>query len=608
MTEKPPRKSRAKKNSKSGALPDGAQDEAATAPLQSAQVEQGRGGDPAPDEAPENFGAEAGEPGAGQEPPAHVTEGPDEAPDSGEQPFKVLGYNNGVYYYFPRRKKQVVALTAAQHKIENLVQLCPDLEWWKNTYSKNMRKLAVEAAADLIGKAQDKGVFIQEGALRGTGCWLDDNRIVLHCGGKLIVNGEEKKLEDIDSEFVYVGAARLLDKPVKPLTNHEAAKFRKLCEAPSWENDLSGTLLAGWCVIAPVCSALAFRPHLFIMGESDAGKSWVQDNITRPALGRFGAFMAGGATEPWIREVLGYDGRPIIYDEGGGEHSKYIMLGVIELARKATDGRVVGKRGQKPFKAQFCGCFSAVHPTVNRVEDENRFAFLRILKNKNPSALQDFEDIQALAAEVMTPDFSARLMARTIENFFTLQQNIKTFTRAARIVLKAARSSQVIGTMLAGAYLLGRREPVTPDEAEAWIKKHKWDDFMPASEDNEPMRLVQHICSSLIRYSSNTGEVSIGDLIGQFIEHEDNSANKILRQYGIKVVYDGVIIGDRSPNLARLLKDTDWAARWNRMLAVIPGAIKISNDYFMRGVKMNGVKLPLDMFKSEQHFKQQKFL
>lgn len=516
-------------------------------------------------------------------------------------PFRVLGYNNGQYYYFPRQKKQIVSLAASQHTINNLLQLAP-LSYWQENYghaNTSASKVSLFAANSLISACLRKGVFIEEDSTRGTGVWLDAGRTILHCGDRIFVNGVECKFEDIESEYTYIAAARLIKPPKKSLSNWDAARLRQICRAPTWANPLSGDLLAGWLPIAMIGATLEYRPHIYITGESDSGKSTINDKIVKPVLGALALRADGGTTEPAIRNMIGYNGRPLLFDEAEPSPNMDAVLG---LARKASTGATVVKLGYKPFKAQFCACFSAINPPVDQTADENRISFLVLKKNRKTTARQEYDDLLALINEVITPDFSEMLLARVIENFESLRKNIATFQKAARKILNLARTAQHIGTLLAGVYLLGRCGEVSEEDAEKFIKENNWEDFAPLNQDSDPMRLFQFICSFPLRFtpgSGNTREIPTGELITMAIEG-DTHADKLLRQYAIRVHKDGVNIGDKSPNMAKMLRHTEWGKRWHRTLMDIPGAKKISNDYFTSGVKMNATQLPLALFRNEE--------
>lgn len=513
--------------------------------------------------------------------------------------FRVLGYNERVFYYFPFKSRQIVGLSSAGHTMNALLELDDLDSWW--TYfgtmdSPSPSKISLAAANGLMQTAKTRGVFKQEDRVRGGGAWMDEGRLIMHCGDSLYIDGQKHSFNDLDSYYTYVASAKLLSPADIPLDNHESFRLRKICEAISWENPLSGSLLAGWLVIAPLCAALEYRPHIYVTGESQSGKSTLINKIIKPILGKFALRVGGKTSEPSVREQMGYDARPLIFDEAEPSGS---IGAVIELARMASTGEIVKKFGQNPFNARFCACFSAINPPVNKTADENRISFMVIKKNRKPTAIQDYDDLVAMIKETITPDFGARLVKRTLNNVDALFKNIEVFSRAFRKTFGDARASEQIGTMLAGLYLLGRTSVVTEEIAIEWVKRYEWTDHTIIDQEGDPLRLVQHIASSLVRYNGGS-EISVAELISLVHRDRDMNSDKILRNYGIAVRGEHVSIASRSHNLARLLKDTEWSSKWSRTLGDVAGAEKIASEYFGRGIKTSGVRLPIELFIGEE--------
>lgn len=512
--------------------------------------------------------------------------------------FKVLGYNNGQYYYFPYKARQIVALSASAHSIQNLLQL-EDLDNWLNQFGGadiSEKKIALYSANALIQLATARGVFQEENTVRGCGAWLDKGRVVLHCGNKLYVDGKEMAFDKLETEFVYVAAKKMLSPAPEPLTNAEAYKLREICEAITWEKKVSGALLAGWLVIAPVCAALEHRPHIDLTGESDSGKSTVTELIVKRVLGSIALSVDGKTTEPSIREQMRYDARPLLFDEA--EKSDSIQA-VRDLARLASSGGVVRKFGQRPFNARFCAYFAAINPTAHTAADESRTSFLVIKKNRRPTALEEYEALLAQIDKVLTPDFSNRMLARTIANMPALLKNIKTFVRAARKTIGVPRAAKQIGTMLAGLYMLHTTAEITEEKAIEFLKQYSWKDHTVSDEDTDPMRLLQHLAGNILRIQDRHGakEMSVGDMIVTVHLEGDNTPEaKSLRYHGIAVKAGRVIFASRSDNLAKLLRGTDWDKKWSRALSDIQGSEKIASFYFSAGFKTSAVGLPVTLF------------
>jgi putative DNA primase/helicase len=321
------------------------------------------------------------------------------------------------------------------------------------------------------------------------------------------------------------------------------------------------------------------------------------DRIIKPVLGSVSLNVDGGTTEPAIRSAMGYDARPLVFDEAEPSPS---MSAVIGLARKASTGAVVEKFGQKPFKARFSACFSAINPPVDKTADESRISFMVIKKNRAPDAIQQYDNLMSKIEDIITDDFSERLLARTLENMNSLLANIRTFQRSSRKVMKAARASQQIGTMLAGLYLLHSTKKISEADAEKWIARHDWTDHTIIAQDGDPLRLVQTIAESLLRYGASGADTSIGELINMVYREHDMAADKLLRNYGIAVRDSEVLIASRSQNLAKVLRGTDWEIKWSRTLSDVPDARKEKCVYFAKGVKTSAVALPILLFKGDE--------
>lgn len=515
--------------------------------------------------------------------------------------FKILGYNESQFYYYPFGLKQIVALSASGHTIQNLLQL-DALESWEKPYRDNEGKLAARhqsialyAANWMMQEAKKKGVFIEESSVRGCGAWIDDGRVILHCGDKIYCDSQLVGFDELQSNYVYVASRRMIRPAQQALTNYEAFRLRKICEAVTWENTLSGTLLAGWLVIAPICAALTYRPHIYITGEAESGKSTVMERIIKAVLGKIALCVDGGTTEASIRDKMAYDGRPLVYDEAEPSPA---MADVIGLARKASTGAVVGKFGQRAFKARFCACFSAINPPVNKTADESRISFMHLKKNRRETAMQEYDDLLTMIEETITEDYPERMIARTLENLDTLIANISMFKRAMRKTIGGARASEQIGTMLAGAYLLSAVGRVTEEEAISIARRFDWHDHTIIDQEGDPTRLVQHITSSLLKNRLGV-ETAVGELITQVsgqILSDAQAADKILRQYGILVKDQQVFIASRSQNLAKLLKNTEWQDKWSRTLSDVAGAEKARCVYFSPGIKTSAIGLPIELF------------
>lgn len=524
-------------------------------------------------------------------------------------PFKVLGYDRGEFFYYPFGAKQIVRMTASAHTVNNLLQLAPlELlrgQWGGGETSDN--KMALYAWNALNIEAMRRGVFNMRESVRGSGCWIDAGRVILHCGDMLYCDGKKKDMNTfLSGGYTYVASHKLFSPTNKPLSSKEAVQLRELCESVTWENKLSGSLLAGWLVIAPICGALAWRPHIWITGEAESGKSTVMDKIVKPALGKIHLRMDGKSTEAGIRDKMSWSARPLVIDEA--EPGKN-MDSIVELVRGASDGKETNKY-QTDFKAQFITCFASIAPPVHKAADISRISFFTIKKNLRSTAQAEYHELLARIDSVITPDFSTRLLDRTLQNMHALLENIKVFKVAARTVLKAARASDQIAPMLAGLYSLSSTEVITEEAAIAWVTKHDWGDHTNINTESEGSRLLGIIFSAMVRVTPKTGNsmtVTIGELINIVLNNDFDTetifkgdAERTLRQYGILALHDGIYIANKSEELERIITKSGFVlgmGKWGAVLSAIPEIIKTKHPkFFSPGNTHRASIIPLSMF------------
>ena len=266
-----------------------------------------------------------------------------------DAPFTPLGYDKGTYYYYSKSTKQIVVLRVDQHREGFLSQLAPR-PWFLECYGGEKEPKWKEIADDLIQQCHRKGVFRPE-MFRGRGACWDDGRIVIYAGGDIIrcltMNSErqvtvDKKcpLNDFKSRFTYEIAPAYEDvtATIEPLLLDRCKQILEIALSFSWRNKVSGTLLSGWCVIAPVCGAMPWRPHVHVTGPSGAGKSTVLNNFVIPLVGPASLNVSSCTTEAGIRQTIKNDAVPVAFDEVESENKQGMerVHKVLELFRQAS--------------------------------------------------------------------------------------------------------------------------------------------------------------------------------------------------------------------------------------------------------------------------------
>ena len=519
--------------------------------------------------------------------------------------IRPLGHNRGTYYFFPTAAGQIVALRATDlGRMQNLHMLA-DRAFWENAYSPDGKtpdsNITAFASNHLQAACHRKGIFQPEN-VRGIGAWMDNGQPVINCGDAIVtMDGVSKHPAQFEGEAVYEAGPRVIDMNHEPLKNAEAAKLREICRRFTWKKSQYADLLAGWLVIAPIGGALKWRPHIWITGRAESGKTTVVTECVKPVIGDIGIKRDGGTSEPGIRKAIGPSSRPFILDEAEAESQQQQadMAKILFLARRASSGGVV-ENANATYQVRSAFCFAAIIPRVEAVADKGRITQLELQRDEHPQRTARFAQLESDMHEIFTPEFAKGLLARTIANLPTLLKNIAVFSRAASDIFGNKRSGDQIGPMLAGAYMLTTTREVTLAKATEWIGKQDWDWHTASYDDSDASKLVTHIMTARVRYdhAGMTREATVGDLVGVANDpHDENrpSADKALRQYGIRVKDGMLCIANQAPQLKRLLSDTPYNP-WARTLGDYPNADNLGNKamYFMAGLTSKAMAIPVD--------------
>jgi len=548
---------------------------------------------------------------------------PDSQNDTEQPPFRILGYNRGSYFYLPCATRQVVTLSAAAHTRPHLLTLAP-LRYWATQYP-GRNAFDLEAASDaLITAAHQAGLFTAE-RLRGRGAWRDRNRVIMHLGRHLFVDGQPHDPATLQGDYIYEAASDLgdhrrtgamaststvtADMISTPASTTEANRLVQICRRLTWENDLSGDLLAGWCIIALLCGVLSWRPHLWITGPAQAGKSTVIKDIIQRVVGVFALYVDGKTTEAGIRQLLGVDARPVILDELESEDpvAAVRVQQILDMARVSSSGGTVvkGSTAGRPmsYTLRACFCFSSINTAVTHYADETRISKLVLRRNEAPDADQHYRDLMRDIDAWFTPDYAMRLLARSLTHLDVLLGNAEVFKNAAARMLQSRRAADQIGTMLAGLYLCYSSKAISVEEAEAWIKARDWHDHTAIDAAGDETRLLERLATRRIRVPIAGGnrDVTIGQAIMAVHDQPDTHGDWAaeLGAHGLRLDGDDILIANAASPLKKLLEGTPWANDWLRPLRMLPGASAVQNTYFSPGLKSRATRVPVKLLGME---------
>ena len=538
-----------------------------------------------------------------------------EAPTAGSTlPFLLLGHDRGTYFYLPRDSCQVLSLTAAQHNKNHFFQLA-DIQWWIDGFADEKGRIDWDSAANHIMRTcMTQGIY-DPSRVRGRGAWADADRVILHLGNRLVIDGTSSAITKLPSSFrsyFFYENAKAIDGPgSEALSDNLARSIANIAERFRWETPASAQLLLGWIVLAPVCGALTWRPHIWITGGAGTGKTTILKTFMKPLLGGMFEGATGGTTEAGLRGQLRSDAIPIVFDEleQNEQKDKQIVQNILSLARIASSegGKIykgTATGGSNTFEIRSMFCVSSINVALVQRADLDRFCVLALRKDEMQR--DDWTQFEQAILNTCTEENGRLLVARTLKHIPTIRKNARTLATALSRRF-GQRFGDQYGTLLAGAWSLeanGGGE-LSLDMALQWIDQMDWESREIDASDADETKCLNHILQHLIQVEGGK-RMSVLELVQlasrgvtYAIPGRDQPSDEIetvLGRYGLRVMHRELAIANSSTNLQAILRDTPWAGTaYRQALRRVPGAVAASKSIRFKGMGMSRATLvPLE--------------
>ena len=522
-------------------------------------------------------------------------------------PFQVLGHSDGMYYFMGQDSRQVIGFQPEQMTGKRLMSLAP-LQFWDRIYGTKKGIQWDMAVNAILARAHTVGIY-SPSRVRGRGAWSEGEKVILHLGDRVVSNGIETPISQVrPGKHIYQLAPHMDVAYENPLSAEEASQIIKIMETISFEHPISAHLLAGWCVLAPICGALSWRPHIWLSGSKGCGKTFIVDFIVRKLMGNLGLHVQSATTEAGIRQTLGHDALAVTFDEAESSSQKSgdrIQM-VLELMRQASsDGGSAIVKGSasglaKSYKIRSCFLMSSIGVGIKQAADASRVSVLSVVKRDDTEA---FAEMQRLIASVLTEDFVRRFIARSIHLAPKIKKNATMFAMVSAKIFGSQRAGDQIGSLLAGWYSLLRDDLIEEDEARKWIESQEWPEQLQSEEESDESGIMQHLLAHVQKVSlrSFSGEQSVGELASCVTGSRSIStadAVEILGRSGMAVKTGlmgpaRLIVSNSHPGVAKILANTQWSNGWSRILKRIDGAESVSSMRFGASHYSRGVSVPL---------------
>lgn len=536
-----------------------------------------------------------------------------------EHPFSFLGFKKEAesikYFFLSSASKLIISFSNSSINKQNILSLAP-INWWEDRY-KFGKTLDIDQLSEfLISESIKKGMF-SESRIRGRGSWMDNGRSVLHVGDHLIVNSERVEIQNIQSKYIYEQGFPLGIKLGTPLPTSESSKIIEIFNLMNWERPINAYLLAGWSVIAPVCGALNWRPHVWITGGASTGKSWIL-KFCNELIGDSGYFIEGATTEPGIRRMLDHDAMPIIFDEAEAESasSQMRIQSILELARSASseNGAIVVKGSAGGGKAATSQTrtmilFGSIGMHMSQQSDRSRITVLGLNAPNEEIRKQKFERLSHIYANLINDSYTQGLKSRTISMLPTILKNSETFSRACISVLGGQRHGDQLGPLLAGAVSLEYDGEVSYEQALDWVRSKDWNEERSLDTSKDELRCFNEIMQHTVNVETDINvkvERSISELCiiasgkSELGEHTtQHQAISLLNRFGITLrAYDIgilIIIANQHKGISKILRGSPWSSgNHNKILSRMENSVQLESIRFGNSVS-RAVGIPLSV-------------
>lgn len=518
-------------------------------------------------------------------------------------PFRNLGYSNGVYYYYSRGEQSVVALQAGAHGKKNLYRLAPHDYWVRNYLGKAGDFTEDKAASSLMATCQQAGIF-NINRVRGRGVWMDNNSPVIHYGDKVTIGGKDYLPHLTTGKYVYELAEALGFPECKPLPDEEGAKFPELIKKLRWETPEQALWFSGWLVCALIGGALPWRPHIWLTGGAQSGKTTLS-GIIKTILRNNCLYIKSVSTEAGIRQTLKADCISVVMDEAEREdatsHSR--IQAILTLARQASsddDSRIVkgtptGNALNFQIRSPFC--LSSINSALVQSADKSRFTNIELSSVKLSG--DDYTAWKLAIDELLNEKYIHSLYQRIFSMVPVIVQNAKQLARVIEDKTGDRRLGDQYGALVAAYKSFSENKMFTSEDAKWMIDDIKFDtEKENANGINDQHSLLNKIMQHIMRVPKDRGfeELTIAEMCNRVYRKRDvnNECKVILGNIGIKVMEDQIAIANDNDNLAEILKNSRWPHNWQQTLKRLVFAIPSKgNLYFSPGCRPRAILLPI---------------
>lgn len=503
-----------------------------------------------------------------------------------------LGFTKEGHYALLDPVRKIVILSSAQQLLSEqyLLGLAESGYWRQRFPGKRRGSTNFKAAGEALIKACRHAAPFNPQRIRGRGIWLENGNVIVNLGQPV----ENSKFLYLCFEGIALDEGPSFD--VKRLRNH--------LRLYNWRNPQDAELLFGWLAMAPICGALAWRPHAFVYGPARSGKTTIH-MVASIVLSPLAISADGQSTEAGIRQTLGPDSLPILLDEFEADQNGLTLRNILRLARSASSADTPVLKGTPEGKAMSFSLrttflFSAINPRGMSPADQSRIPMFELLMHDN-----DREVAKRIAED---ESYFRSTGSAWCSHMIRLAHLIQPAVDAIDIHLKGDRRHRQNMSILIGASFVALNGRIPTDE--------------------EAQPLAAEYASAIERHALEVHRDDAQECLDHFLSHvvdgyplghwlaclrdklrgrrnDFMAAERIVANYGMRVITEGeeagFYIAHGAPAVEEVFRNTPWLQRaWERALRKLEEAFIPQNpvQFKMLG-KKRALGIPLSYLPDE---------
>lgn len=488
-------------------------------------------------------------------------------------PFKFLGFDDGRHFFIPAGSNIVKKVPFGQISKTKLLELAP-LSFWQMAFPQKTG-FDIDSAMDyIIRESESKGFFMPDN-VRGAGVWFDQERIVVNTG-KDLHDCNNKKINLKQNEFHYVASDKKMGNLSGDVsTLDEGHELIKLFLTQGFEKDIEAITVLGWSLIASFGGILKWRPHIWITGPVQTGKSFLLENLIHPLTGPFAFVGSGKDTAAGLYRTLWKDPCPVIKDEmepGKDKDTKKRIDEILDTARNASSDFSSYKTianmhgGVDRFCIRSMFCLSSVVPYFSGDALESRILICR-LKNLRMVKEKKTKTIEMLKSGLFKD--TGRFRRKIFKNLKNVIANIKISNDVIKEILGDDRKADNYAPLFSAFFSIIHDGILDKKKISPWME-NLFSDTEEFKGDTDEDKLLKVIFDYWVKVD-HVKNLTIAELI---MENEDrtNSNDNMLKmhQHGIKFYNKDnttyIAVARQHSQIRKILADTIYSGRYEEVL------------------------------------------